>query len=133
MSTGGLIDDPARTITGRAQLDWLKGELSASDTRWRLLGNSVMITPVAIGSLAADLLGPGQAPRHPEGGIAINADQWDGYTADRKELLAHLGGNIGNTVFLTGDIHTSWANDVPTSAAKYPKCRRSPPSSSCRP
>ena len=54
----GAVDDPERTITGRAQLDWLKSGLSRSDTTWRLVGNSVMISPVAFGSLPADLLGP---------------------------------------------------------------------------
>jgi alkaline phosphatase D len=51
----------------------------------------------------------------------LNPDQWDGYSADRKELLKHLKDNkIKNTVFLTGDIHTSWANEVPVNAATYP-------------
>lgn len=120
--SGTAVDDPARTITGDAQMDWLKSGLSASTARWRLIGNSVMIAPVALGALPAYLLGPlGQLLGVPSGGFAINADQWDGYTADRRELLDHLHGNgIGNTVFLTGDIHTSWANDVPLTAATYP-------------
>ncbi|MFD0855476.1 alkaline phosphatase D family protein, partial [Actinomadura adrarensis] len=58
----------------------------------------------------------------PAGGVAINTDQWDGYTADRTELLGHLNDErITNTVFLTGDIHTAWANEVPLSAATYPR------------
>jgi alkaline phosphatase D len=54
----GSVDDPDRTITGRAQLDWLKAGLKASDTAWRLVGNSVMISPFVIGSLTADLFKP---------------------------------------------------------------------------
>ncbi|MGK5552167.1 alkaline phosphatase D family protein [Actinomadura kijaniata] len=120
--TGVAVDDPARTITGDAQMAWLKEELSGSRARWRLVGNSVMISPVAIGAVAADVLGPlARLLGIPSGGIAVNADQWDGYTADRTELLGHLhDGRITNTVFLTGDIHTSWANDVPLHAARYP-------------
>ncbi|MGW2324544.1 alkaline phosphatase D family protein [Streptomyces sp. NPDC001700] len=118
----GAVDDPERTVTGRAQLDWLKSGLSASDTAWRLVGNSVMISPVAFGSLSAELLAPlAELLGLPKEGLAINTDQWDGYTGDRRELLAHLTGNaIGNTVFLTGDIHMAWANDVPVKAATYP-------------
>jgi alkaline phosphatase D len=118
----GSVDDPNRTITGRAQLDWLKAGLKASDTTWRLVGNSVMISPFVIGSLTADLLKPlAKLLDLPQDGIGVNTDQWDGYTHDRRELLDHLRSNaIGNTVFLTGDIHMSWANDVPVDAGTYP-------------
>lgn len=121
-TASGTVDDPDRTITGRAQLDWLKAGLKASDTTWRLVGNSVMISPFAVGSLSADLLKPlAKLLGLPQEGIALNTDQWDGYTDDRRELLAHLRGNaIRNTVFLTGDIHMAWANDVPVDAGTYP-------------
>ncbi|MGA4799401.1 alkaline phosphatase D family protein [Streptomyces lavendulocolor] len=125
-STGsGRVDDPARTITGRAQLDWLKAGLASSDAAWKLVGTSVMISPVAFGSLPAHLLGPvAELLGLPKGGVAINVDQWDGYTDDRRELLAHLTDRaITNTVFLTGDIHMAWANDVPVTAATYPVSR----------
>ncbi|MEU5094292.1 alkaline phosphatase D family protein [Streptomyces sp. NPDC020996] len=118
----GSVDDPDRTITGRAQLDWLKAGLKTSDTTWRLVGNSVMISPFAVGSLSADLLKPlAELLGLPKEGLALNTDQWDGYTDDRRELLAHLRSNaIRNTVFLTGDIHMAWANDVPVDAGTYP-------------
>ncbi|MEU3886762.1 alkaline phosphatase D family protein [Streptomyces sp. NPDC029041] len=118
----GEVDDPERTLTGRAQLDWLKAGLKSSDTTWRLVGNSVMISPFAIGSLSADLLKPlAKLLGLPQEGLALNTDQWDGYTDDRREILAHLRTNaIRNTVFLTGDIHMAWANDVPVDAGTYP-------------
>ncbi|MGI5198835.1 alkaline phosphatase D family protein [Streptomyces sp. CA-288835] len=118
----GGVDDPNRTLTGRAQLDWLKAGLRASDTTWRLVGNSVMIAPFAIGSLSAEILKPlAKLLGLPQEGLALNTDQWDGYTDDRRELLAHLRNNaIRNTVFLTGDIHMAWANDVPVNAGTYP-------------
>ncbi|MCX2922572.1 alkaline phosphatase D family protein [Streptomyces sp. NEAU-W12] len=118
----GDVDDPDRTLTGRAQLDWLKSGLSASDTTWRLVGTSVMISPLALGALPAGLLKPvAKLLGLPQEGLALNTDQWDGYTDDRRELLAHLRTNaIRNTVFLTGDIHMAWANDVPVNAGTYP-------------
>ncbi|MFJ2672332.1 alkaline phosphatase D family protein [Streptomyces sp. NPDC087525] len=121
----GAVDDPDRTITGRAQLDWLKAGLAGSDAAWKLVGTSVMISPVAFGSLPAHLLGPvAELLGLPKEGLAVNVDQWDGYTDDRKELLAHLTGRgIRNTVFLTGDIHMAWANEVPVTAATYPLSR----------
>ncbi|MCU7825296.1 alkaline phosphatase D family protein [Kitasatospora sp. DSM 101779] len=118
----GDVDSADRTMTGRAQLDWLKSGLSASDTTWRLIGNEVMISPVAFLSLPDYLLRPiAKLLGLPGEGLAINPDQWDGYTHDRRELLGHLKNNgIDNTVFLTGDIHSAWAADVPNEAATYP-------------
>ncbi|MER5944612.1 alkaline phosphatase D family protein [Streptomyces sp. NPDC001904] len=118
----GAVDDADRTITGRAQLDWLKSGLAASDAQWKLVGTSVMISPVAFGSLPAHLLAPlAELLGLPKEGLAVNVDQWDGYTHDRKELISHLRERgIKDTVFLTGDIHMAWANDVPVTAGTYP-------------
>ncbi|MGW0363426.1 alkaline phosphatase D family protein [Streptomyces sp. NPDC002990] len=118
----GSVDDPERTLTGRAQLDWLKSGLAGSNATWKLVGTSVMISPVAVASLPAHLLKPlAKLLGLPEGGLAVNVDQWDGYTDDRRELLSHLKErNVKNTVFLTGDIHMAWANEVPVNMATYP-------------
>ncbi|MDT0381084.1 alkaline phosphatase D family protein [Streptomyces sp. DSM 42041] len=122
LGDGDVIDDPDRTMTGRRQLDWLKSGLSASEATWRMVGTSVMVSPIAFGSVPAYLLRPlAQLLGIPAGGLAVNVDQWDGYTDDRRELLAHLRDNgIDGTVFLTGDIHMHLANDVPVEAATYP-------------
>ncbi len=119
---GRDIDDPDRTLTGRKQLDWLKKGLAGSQARWKLVGNPVMISQVAFGSVPAKFLGPlGELLGVPKEGLAVNTDQWDGYTDDRRELLTHLRDNrITDTVFLTGDIHMNWANEVPLRAADYP-------------
>ncbi|WP_189599223.1 alkaline phosphatase D family protein [Streptomyces lateritius] len=121
----GAVDDPERTLTGRAQLDWLKSGLAGSDATWKLVGTSVMISPVAFGALPAHLLAPlAELLGLPKEGLAVNVDQWDGYTDDRRELLEHLTArSVRNTVFLTGDIHMAWANDVPVKAATYPLSR----------
>nr|BFE78831.1 hypothetical protein GCM10020093_014320 [Planobispora longispora] len=57
-TSGVEVDDPGRTMTGQAQMDWLRNTLSGGGARWRLIGNSVMISPLALGSLPAHLLGP---------------------------------------------------------------------------
>ncbi|MGW0433641.1 alkaline phosphatase D family protein [Micromonospora sp. NPDC003197] len=117
-SSGTGVDDPNRTITGEAQMTWLKNGLTSSTARWKLVGNPVMIARLDVGSLPAWLLGPlGKLLGIPENGGVINADQWDGYNADRNELIDHLrAAGTSNVVFLTGDIHTSWANELTTRA-----------------
>lgn len=117
-----VADDPARTLTGRTQMQWLTAGLVSSPTRWKLVGNSVMIAPLVFPPLepattaaVTTLLGL------PQGGLTVNGDQWDGYTADRNTLFSAITGNqVSDVVFLTGDIHTSWAADLPVDAANYP-------------
>lgn len=46
-------------------------------------------------------------------GTPFNTDQWDGYVASRNRLLQNLAERqIGNVVVLTGDIHSSWGNEI---------------------
>lgn len=97
-------NDADRTITGPEQMKWLKRGLSKDAHQWDLIGNQLMITPWETGEE-----------------VPFNVDAWDGYTADRAELLGHIQSKeIDNVVFLTGDIHTSWANDVPIEDNTYP-------------
>jgi len=43
----------------------------------------------------------------------LNCDQWDGYNAERKNLMTHLKDNaIKNVVALTGDLHSCHAGTV---------------------
>ncbi|MFC8181012.1 MULTISPECIES: alkaline phosphatase D family protein [Nocardiaceae] len=120
-TAGAEVDSPNRTITGADQMQWLTDGLISSPTRWKIVGNPVMITPVLVPPLESEaaraltgLLGI------PEGGVPYMADPWDGYTADRKKLLAAIADNgVSNTVFVTGDIHSAWACDIPQDAARY--------------
>src|SRR5690606_13695331 len=53
----------------------------------------------------------------PRDGATVNADQWDGYTADRRRLFeAITAAEVSDVLFLTGDIHSSWAADLPLNA-----------------
>ena len=122
----GSAADPARTITGDAQMRFLKDRLADNDAVWKLVGNPVMISPVLFPPLDQYVAGPiadmtGILPRD---GVAYNVDQWDGYTADRRELVAFLAdAGVANTVFLTGDIHSAWACELPVDPGAYPLSR----------
>jgi alkaline phosphatase D len=122
-SADGTVSDPKRTITGDAQMHWLKDSLRQDRAQWKLVGNPVMIAPVVFPPLPADVTRKINdfAGLLPENGAPYNVDQWDGYTADRREVFAHLADHgIQNTVFLTGDIHSGWACDLPLDAGTYP-------------
>ena len=110
------IDSPDRTITGGRQLGWLEEQLSTTPVQWKLIGNPVMVSPVLLPPRpTAEQYALSQTvsftPLEPS---APNTDVWDGYTADRQKLLDHLvAEQIEDVVFLSGDVHTAWANDVP--------------------
>ncbi|MET8775319.1 alkaline phosphatase D family protein [Nocardia sp. NPDC004654] len=116
------VDNPARTITGKAQMDWLTAGLVSAPVRWKLVGNSVMIAPLVFPPLEpATTAAITSALGVPQSGVPANADQWDGYTADRQRLFGAITEHqVGDVVFLTGDIHSSWASDLPVNAANYP-------------
>ncbi|HEU4513734.1 MAG TPA: alkaline phosphatase D family protein [Nocardioidaceae bacterium] len=119
----GTVSDPDRTITGDAQMRWLKQSLQEERAQWKLVGNPVMIAPVVFPPLPNELSSRINdfTGLLPEDGAPYNVDQWDGYTADRHEVLDHLADNgVQNTVFLTGDIHSGWACDLPLNAGTYP-------------
>lgn len=123
----GAADDPNRTMTGAEQMAWLENGLITSGAQWKLVGTSVMVAPLQLPPLSADLLGPlAELLGLPREGISINPDQWDGYAADRRRLLATIANNgVRDTVFLTGDIHSSWASDIPRDAGLYPLLSKS--------
>ena len=110
------IDDPARTITGEHQLAWLAANLATSPCRWKLIGNPVMIAPVRLPPRPAieEFALSQTVSFTPSRSAAPNTDEWDGYASDRSRLLGRIEADgTSDVVFLTGDVHTAWANEVP--------------------
>jgi alkaline phosphatase D len=96
--SGGVVTATTRQLLGADQFSWLGNRLSTSTAQWKILGQQVMMAPLTIF------------------GTAVNEDQWDGYPAERQRVYNHiLVNNIQDVVVLTGDIHSSWANDLPSS------------------
>ena len=114
-----------RSITGAEQMEFLRSSLLDEDVQWKLVGNPVMFSPLLIPPLPSPV---GQALASLTGGqpdgVVLNNDQWDGYQNDRRAIVSLLADNgVRDTVFLTGDIHTSWAFEVPVDAGLYPLSR----------
>jgi alkaline phosphatase D len=88
----------SRAFLGRPQMDWAKTQLRASQAAWKVMANEVMMMPA----------------RLPNGAFAL-FDSWQGYPAEREELLQFIKASaIADVVFVTGDIHTFIAGDVRT-------------------
>ena len=109
--------DPERHLPEPQQLRWLQAGVS-QERPWHLIGNQVVFAPVRFPGAA---LGLGDQ-------LLLNSDQWDGYQADQDALIATFGGQparAGDVVVLTGDIHSSWAIDIPADRAAYAEANNS--------
>jgi len=90
------LNDTTRQMIGPIQRAWLESQLANSTQKWNVIGQQVMFAPLKVFN------------------NPVNLDQWDGYPAERNRIMNFImNNNIPNPVILTGDIHTSWANDIP--------------------
>jgi len=92
------LGDPARTMLGLVQEQWLEGALAGSKARWNLLTQQ---TPMA------------QFDQQPGPGRRAWTDGWDGYPAARQRILEFLHlKRIQNPVVIGGDVHAFNVNDL---------------------
>jgi phosphodiesterase/alkaline phosphatase D-like protein len=91
-------DDPSLDLLGERQRNWLYRRLAESPATWKVIGSSVMMMSLDV------------AP-----GTSFNPGQWDGFTAERKNLMEHvLAEEIDGVTVISGDIHTFFAGQVTT-------------------
>jgi len=90
--------NPASTMLGTRQREWLLAELQNSRPTWNVLAQQIMMAKV-------------DREEGPEESFGM--DLWTGYEYERRALLkAMYDMKVTNPVVLTGDIHTHWANDL---------------------
>ncbi|HZJ62087.1 MAG TPA: alkaline phosphatase D family protein [Kofleriaceae bacterium] len=93
------------TMLGKQQKQWWKDTMKKSDATWKLWGNEVPLMRMRIKNIPALQLDIDDR--------CISGDAWDGYIAERKELMGYLKSQgIKNLVVLSGDIHASFAGVV---------------------
>jgi alkaline phosphatase D len=84
------LADPSRTMLGRAQLDRFKRDIDRSNATFKVVLNELPIQQIYFQPY----------------------DRWEGYAAERRELLTFLRSRVENVVFLTTDFHANLINDV---------------------
>ncbi|MDX6673264.1 MAG: hypothetical protein QOH11_682 [Solirubrobacteraceae bacterium] len=84
------INDPNRTMLGRNQLARFKAAIKRSTATFKVIMNEVPIQQF----------------------FALPYDRWEGYAAERANLLTFLKNNVKNTMFLTTDVHANMVNDA---------------------
>ncbi|MFC4604165.1 alkaline phosphatase D family protein [Rhodococcus kronopolitis] len=89
-------DAPGRTMLGAAQKSWLLDGLTQSDARWKVVANASMM----MGMVTED------------DGARGYYDTWDGYGAERTEILSTAAQSVENLLLVTGDDHDGWAGEL---------------------
>ena len=115
---------PERALLDPEQRAWAHGRIDDTTRPWLLLANGVVVNEIVLRPPVVRPL----APMLPEGyavhdGVLLRADQWDGYPAERDRLVAALARRRaagGDTLLLSGDVHSSWAMEGPCDAHGEP-------------
>ena len=90
-------DDVGQTMLGHTQKQWLIDGIKESGALWKFWGNQTLLSQLAITLLSNE---PGY----------LSSDAWDGYQAERTEIMKEIKPSDGRFVVLTGDMHTSLAS-----------------------
>ena len=83
------IRSPDRTFLGRRQLERFMGAVERSNARFKVIMNEMPIQQYYV----------------------LPYDRWEGYEAERQEILRRLQ-SVKNVIFLTTDVHATLINDA---------------------
>ncbi|MEO6087422.1 MAG: alkaline phosphatase D family protein [Umezawaea sp.] len=99
------VNNSTGTLTGAEQEAWLTESLTTSRAQWNVVAQQVMMARLRL---------PNPFPPHVPPTL-VNNDQWDGYQPQRERLLRFIEqAQVTNPVFLAGDIHSTWVNELKT-------------------
>jgi alkaline phosphatase D len=86
------------SMLGRAQEGWLGQRFARSEARWNIIGQQLLLA---------------ELEHMPYGDELYWNDAWDGYPRARQRLLTSVAQTkLRNPVFLTGDWHSTFVNDL---------------------
>jgi alkaline phosphatase D len=110
LNAGATLPDPLAlvSILGGAQRQWWASTMTSSTALWKVWGNEVSLLRMGIDGNKIPA-----APAAFKAKFILNADQWDGFNAERKYLMGQLlSKGVKNVVAVTGDIHAFYAGVV---------------------
>lgn len=107
LPSGAAIFDPDRSCLGADQKAWLKETLAESSATWKHIGTGYPF--VALRLEDYDTPAVREDPPegwHPNGGKYFSTEQWDGYWAERRELMDFVADEcIENVIITSGHTH----------------------------
>ena len=82
-------ESATRTMLGATQRDWFLDTVRNSTATWKIWANEVTAMQMKVGT------------------AFVTLDQWDGYPAERANILSNIGlYGVKNFIAITGDIHS---------------------------
>ncbi|MEP7007668.1 MAG: alkaline phosphatase D family protein [Sphingomonas bacterium] len=121
----GAWADPAVTMMGSQQEDWLAHAMRASvkaGQQWQVVGFGTILGQTVMPAAAESWVGPDSSKRAKDRilsgitaaklGLPFNYDNWGGYPAARARFLRSAQGLGANLIVLSGDSHNAWAYDL---------------------
>ena len=84
------INDPNRSFLGKRQLALFKRDIQRSTATFKVVMNETPIQQF----------------------YALPYDRWEGYEAERQDVLKFIQSNVKNAIFLTTDTHANFINDA---------------------
>ena len=85
-----MLNDPSRTMLGKAQLAHFENAIKRSKATFKVIMNEIPMQKMYF----------------------VPYDRWEGYNAEREALLQFLQASVKNVVFITTDLHATLINDV---------------------
>jgi alkaline phosphatase D len=121
----GALNDPARTLLGETQQNWLTAAIKDSvkgGRRWQILAQQIVMGQLQLPTEVGNWV-PADAPevfrRRVQAGIAaaraglpFNFDSWGGFPVERERLLSAAQMAGANVITLSGDSHNAWAQNL---------------------
>ncbi len=102
--------DTNKTMLGHDQLHWLFDQILQArkdSVQWIIVAQQLLFAPLIIFN------------------DTLNHDGWDMYPLEREKILRFLYNNhINNVIFIGGDFHTSWSNELYLNAYRFHSRRR---------
>lgn len=103
------MNEPGRQLLGAEQETWFFERLASSTAQWKLVAQQVMVAQL--------ILVKGQDGEFDK---PLYSDWWDGYVDARRRFLQFVEDEaISDVVVVTGDNHSSFANELTYDPASY--------------
>jgi alkaline phosphatase D len=121
----GAWADPAVTMMGSQQEDWLAHAMRASvraGQQWQVVGFGTILGQTVMPAAAEGWIAPDSTKKARDRilsgivagklGLPFNYDNWGGYPAARARFLRSAQGLGANLIAISGDSHNAWAYDL---------------------
>ncbi|MDA0344392.1 MAG: alkaline phosphatase D family protein, partial [Proteobacteria bacterium] len=111
-----ILNNKKRNLLGKEQLNFVK-ENVGSNQAWNVYAQQVLLASLKLPSIPSDIID--MLPDYQQyyktvikEDLPYNLDAWDGYPSEREKFLKIVGSTSKKNLFIAGDTHNCWANNI---------------------